>query len=52
MKIYTVQYSYGYDAPDVIVGYYFSEEEANQRAKQINKENPGIGCFVDYIEVQ
>ena len=51
MTIYVVQYSTGYDYNE-IVGYYLCEDYANQRAKQLNKDNPGIGCFVDFIIVE
>jgi hypothetical protein len=52
MKIYVVQYPNVIDTPDVIVGYYLSEDYANLRAQEINKANPGIGCFVDFIIVE
>ena len=50
MTIYVVQYSTGHDYNE-IVDYYSSEEDANQRAKQLNKDNPGMDYYVSDIEV-
>jgi hypothetical protein len=45
MKIFIVQYSTGYDYNEII-GYFFSEADAQAKAEQTNKENPGLDCFV------
>jgi hypothetical protein len=48
--IYAVKYNTGYDY-DVTIGYYFSEDEATKKAEEAEKNNPGMGFYVDEIEV-
>lgn len=49
MKIYVVQYSTGYDYNEII-GYFFNESDAENKAEQVNKENPGLDCFVGEVD--
>lgn len=51
MVIYVVKYQTGYDY-DEIVSYHQSKDDAEQRAKQINKDNQGLDAYVDDIEVE
>ena len=50
MIIWVVQYSTGYDYNE-IVGYYLNEKDANDKARQVNLDDVGIGAFVSDIEV-
>jgi hypothetical protein len=51
MNIYAVIYSTGYDYNEIL-GYYYNLKEAEERAEKVNKENPGIDCYVEEIEVK
>jgi hypothetical protein len=51
MKIYAVKYSTGYDY-DEFVSYHQSEEDAQERANQLNKDNPGLDAHVEDIELE
>ena len=50
MNIYSVQYSTGYDYNEIL-GHYSNLEEAEERAEKVNRENPGIDCYVEEVEV-
>ena len=50
MIIYCVKYQTGYDY-DEIVKYFYSEVEAEEYAKSVNKQNPGMDAYVSDIEV-
>lgn len=49
--IYVVQYPTGYDYNEII-SYHYNLEDAENKAKEVNKNNPGIDCFVSEIEVE
>ncbi len=51
MKIYVVQYQTGYDYCEIL-GHYSTEEAANEKCKQVNKDNPGLDAFVSDIDVE
>lgn len=51
MVIYVVKYSTSYDY-DEIVSYHQNKDDADQRAKQINKDNPGLDAYIDDIEAE
>lgn len=51
MVIYVVKYSTSYDY-DEIVSYHLNKDDAEQRAKQINKDNLGLDAYVDDIEAE
>ena len=51
MVIYVVKYSTSYDY-DEIVSYHQNKEDAEERAKQINKDNKGLDAYVDDIEME
>jgi len=51
MVIYVVKYQTGYDY-DEFVSYHQNKDDAEERAKQINKDNPGLDAYVDDIEME
>lgn len=51
MKIYVVQYPTGYDYNEIL-GYYQNLEDAENKAKEVNKNNPGYDCYVSDIDVE
>ena len=50
MIIYCVKYQTGYDY-DEIMKYFYSEAEAEEYAKLVNRQNPGLDAYVSDIEV-
>ena len=50
MMIYVVYYDTNYDRADVI-SYHLTFEGAQASADQTNKNNPGIGAYIEEIEV-
>ena len=48
--IYCVKYQTDYDY-DEGIKYFYSEEDANEYAKLVNKQNPGLDAYVSDIEV-
>ena len=51
MVLYIVKYSTSYDY-DEIVDYYQNKDDAEHRANQINRDNPGLDAYVDDIEAE
>ena len=50
MIIYAVEYTTGYDYNENL-GYFLDKQKANEKAKEINRQNPGLDAFVTEIEV-
>ena len=50
MILYVVYYDTNYDRADVI-SYHLTFEGAQASADQTNKNNPGIGAYIEEIEV-
>ena len=51
MVIYCVKCPTSYDY-DEIIGHYANEEDAEERCKEVNRGNPGLGAYVDDIELE